>query len=201
MAAVRRGRLDDPEGRADTMGALARRQEDPKAGVTALWFTASDWVPNNARLPVLLYRSAIADAADAGDDRATACEALFRRNGWPPQWRNGIYPFHHYHATAHEVLGCAGGTARVLLGGPDGEPTELTAGDCVLLPAGTGHCLLAASADLLIVGAYPPGQDWDLRRDALSDAEVEEMARLPFPLSDPVMGRSGPLLGLWRQVP
>jgi uncharacterized protein YjlB len=130
------------------MGALARRKDDPGAGVTALWFGASDWVPNNARLPALLYRNAI---PDVGPDRATACEALFRRNGWPPQWRNGIYAFHHYHSTAHEALGCAAGTASVLAGGPHGEPIELRLGDCLLLPAGTGHCLLdgLSHADLL----------------------------------------------------
>lgn len=168
--------------------------EDPRAGVTALWFAASDWVPNNAQLPVLLYRNAI---ADAGPDRATACETVFQENGWVPQWRNGVYPFHHYHATAHEVLGCAAGNARVLIGGPHGAPVELTAGDCVLLPAGTGHCRLDASADFLVVGAYPPGQVWDLRRGALSGAELEMLAHVPFPRSDPVMGRSGPLLGFW----
>ena len=137
------------------MSSLARMHQEPRTGVTALWFTASDWVPNNARLPALLYRNAVPDVVP---DRATACEIVFRQNGWPPQWRNGIYPFHHYHATAHEVLGCTAGNARVLLGGPLGEPIELRAGDCVLLPAGTGHCLLEASADLLVVGAYPPGQ-------------------------------------------
>jgi len=179
------------------MGSLARRASW-RAGVTALWFTASDWVPNNPRLPVLLYRAAI---ADAGPDPAAACETLFRRNGWSPQWRDGIYAFHHYHATAHEVLGCAGGHAHVRIGGPQGEGVELAAGDCVLLPAGTGHCLLHASADLLVVGAYPPGQAWDLRRDGLSAAELDAMARLPFPASDPVMGRPGPLVDLWPQVP
>ena len=196
MGPVRRGRLEKEE--QAPVGSLALKREDAGTGVTALWFAASDWVPNNARLPALHYRNSI---PDAGPDRAEACEALFRRNGWPPQWRNGIYPFHHYHATAHEVLGCVGGHARVLIGGPRGEPIDLTAGDCVLLPAGTGHCLLDASADLLVVGAYPPGQVWDLRRGALSGAELETMARLPFPSSDPVMGRSGPLLDLWSQVP
>jgi uncharacterized protein YjlB len=179
------------------MRSLTRKHEDPRTGVTALWFAASDWVPNNASLPALLYRTAI---PDTDPDRASACEALFRRHSWLPQWRNGIYPFHHYHATAHEVLGCTSGSARVLIGGPHGEQINLTAGGCLLLPAGTGHCLLDASADLLVVGAYPPGQVWDLRRAALSEAELAMMARLPFPGSDPVMGRSGPLLDLWSQV-
>jgi uncharacterized protein YjlB len=176
--------------------SLARTQDHLGTGVTALWFTADGWVPNNSRLPALLYRQAVPDAPD----RAAACEALFGGNGWPPQWRNGIYPFHHYHSNAHEVLGVAAGKVRVLLGGPNGEPVELTAGDCVLLPAGTGHCRLDASEDFLVVGAYPPGQPWDLRREALSKAELSTMARVPFPAADPVTGRTGGLLDFWSQA-
>lgn len=195
MAAARRGQLE--KGWQAPVSSLARTQEDPGTGVTALWFTADDWVPNNQRLPMLLYRQAIPD----DPDRAAACEALFRRNGWPPQWRNGVYPFHHYHSTAHEVLGIARGSGHVLLGGPNGAPVELSAGDCVLLPAGTGHCRLAASASFLVVGAYPPGQAWDLRRDALSAAELAAMAHVRFPSTDPVTGRTGGLNDFWSQVP
>lgn len=176
--------------------SLIRSHDDPATGVTALWFAADGWVPNNARLPVLLYRHAIPDAAD----RAASCEDLFRRNGWPPQWRNGIYPFHHYHSTAHEVLGIAGGSARVRIGGPNGEAVAVVTGDCMLLPAGTGHCLLDACPDLLVVGAYPPGQDWHLRRDALSDDELAAMAALPIPHADPVTGLAGALRDLWLRT-
>jgi uncharacterized protein YjlB len=195
MAVARRGPLEERLG--VPVSSLARTQEDSDAAVTALWFAADGWVPNNQRLPALLYRQSIADARD----RAAACEALYDENGWPPQWRNGIYPFHHYHSTAHEVLGIARGSGSVLLGGPNGAPVEVAAGDCVLLPAGTGHCRLAASADFLVVGAYPPGWVWDLRRDALSTAELSAMARLPIPSTDPVTGRAGGLHDFWSQVP
>jgi uncharacterized protein YjlB len=178
------------------VSSLVRTDESPGTGATALWFARDGWVPNNRRLPALLYRQVI----PAGPNRVAACEALFDGNGWPPQWRDGIYPFHHYHSTAHEVLGIARGNGRVLLGGPNGAPIELAAGDCVLLSAGTGHCRLAASADLLVVGAYPPGQAWDLRREALSAAELDAMARVPFPRSDPVTGRAGGLLDFWSQA-
>ena len=154
------------------------------------------WVPNNDRLPVLLYHGAF-DLT--GPDPAAKFEQAFVHHGWPPQWRNGIYDFHHYHSTAHEVLGIAAGNARVVLGGPGGHELTLNPGDVVVLPAGTGHCRLQASPDFLVVGAYPPKQSWDICRSAPSQAERDRMRTLPFPASDPLSGAGGPLTRLWRE--
>jgi uncharacterized protein YjlB len=110
-----------------------------------------------------------------------------------------VYDYHHYHSTAHEVLGVASGSATLQLGGPAGRSFNVEAGDVVLLPAGTAHRCEGADADFLVVGAYPPGQRWDiLRGDPADRPEADQrIARVPLPGSDPVGGQGGPVLEKW----
>jgi uncharacterized protein YjlB len=142
--------------------------------------------PNNV-LPVVVYKQAV---ATTGSDPAAAFEKLFEANGWGGTWRNGIFNFHHYHATAHEVLGIARGHVRVHLGGPKGEVFDLAAGDVVLLPAGVSHKNVGASEDLLVVGSYPQGQEPDMNygRPGERPKADENIARVPIPAKDPVGG-------------
>ncbi|ACI50209.1 Cupin domain protein [Gluconacetobacter diazotrophicus PA1 5] len=165
--------------------------------VESFMLARNGWVPNNDHLPVLYYRNA---AALPADDPASGFERLFTANGWPPQWRWGVYDFHHFHSTAHEVLGVASGSARLMLGGPGGRIVDVRAGDVVVLPAGTGHRNLGSDDDFLVVGAYPPDQHYDLRRSGLSPDELARMAHVPFPASDPVSGAGGSLPALWHQT-
>lgn len=155
-------------------------------------------IPNNPRLPLVLYRHAL-----AWDDEADPADWIverFRRHGWGGTWVDGIYPFHHYHASSHEVLGIARGHVDVQFGGSSGAIVRLMAGDAVVIPAGVGHCRRAATNDLSVVGAYPPGQEnWDLRRATARDRE-EALAVIPGvanPSIDPVLGPDGPLPRLW----
>lgn len=152
--------------------------------------------PNNV-LPVILYRQAFPPDTH---DPARSIEERFQENGWDGLWRNGIFDYHHYHSTAHEVLGCAQGTVRVQLGGPGGWNVNLHAGDVVVLPAGTAHRNLGHSDDYQIVGAYPPGQSPDMRYGKPSerpDADTE-IAAVSLPESDPVFGQRGPLMEQWQ---
>jgi uncharacterized protein YjlB len=73
------------------------------------------------------------------------------------------------------------------------------AGDVALLAAGTGHCELSRSNDFLVIGAYPPDQQWEICRAAPDAQVVERMRTLPFPASDPVHGAAGPLLRHWSR--
>ncbi|WP_323073677.1 cupin (plasmid) [Mycetohabitans endofungorum] len=160
----------------------------------AFMLPPNDWIPNNDRLPVLLYRAGLSPYEY---DLATRFEATFTRYGWPPRWRDGIYDFPHFHSTAHEALGIAQGVASVELGGPGARKVQLERGDVLVLPAGTAHCCLSASEDLVVVGAYPAGQQWDICRGPLSDAAAQAMRSLAVPDSDPLGGTNGPLTRLW----
>lgn len=161
----------------------------------AIVFADDGDIPNSV-LPLIVYEGAIDPAAG---DPAQAFEALFQRNGWGGSWRNGIYPFHHYHSNVHEVLGIAAGSATVRFGGEAGQTLTVSAGDAVLIPAGVGHKRLAGSDDLLVVGAYPGGRWADLYREGAEDTagirrRVADAAR---PDADPVGGPAGPMARHW----
>ena len=100
-------------------------------------------IPNN-RLPLLVYPGVLKLVME---DPAVVCEKVFAANGWGNLWRNGIYSFPHYHATAHEVLGICRGQAKVRFGGKTGEVLSVTAGDVVVIPAGVGHQNLGSDSD------------------------------------------------------
>ena len=156
-------------------------------------------IPNNSRLPLLVYRAALRLPPE---DPAAAFEQMFAHWDWRGQWRNGIYPFHHYHSTSHEALGVYAGHARVRFGGEGGGGIEavVSAGDLVVIPAGVGHGNLGSSGDFGVVGAYPDGHTWDLLRGQPGERPQADrnIAGLPRPKHDPIYGADGPLRQAWR---
>ena len=160
-------------------------------GIQTYRFTDDGRFPNSA-LPLVIYRGAL-----PGDP--ARMERTFAANGWSNSWRDGIFSFHHFHSIAHEALGIAAGSARVAFGGPAGEEVSVRTGDVVVIPAGVAHRNLGGSGDLLVVGAYPGGSDYDIRRGDAGEhaAAASAIAAVPLPSTDPVHGRGGELLRLW----
>jgi uncharacterized protein (TIGR00369 family) len=154
-------------------------------------------VPNNP-MPFLVYKGAI-DVANTHPEKTI--EGLFGANGWGGMWRNGVYDYLHYHATVHEALGIARGHARVRFGGDRGKEFEISAGDVAILPAGTGHQCLSASPDFSVVGAYPPGAKMHVTRPTPENHRkaLKTIPEVKLPESDPVMGKDGPLVRLWKR--
>lgn len=162
-------------------------------------FSDDGMIPNNPQCSLLLYRQALSLPAR---DPAVLLETLFASNRWFGSWRDGIYPFHHYHSTSHEVLGVYSGSATVLFGGEQGITQEIQRGDVVLIPAGVAHKNLSSSDDFGVVGAYPEGRPWDMcygRPDERPRAD-DNIAKVPVPELDPVYGVEGPLRQEWRVI-
>jgi uncharacterized protein YjlB len=167
------------------------------APVTAT-FADDGMIPNNPTLPLVLHRGAIDLYGTPDPERLI--EKTFAANGWGDMWRNGIFPYVHYHSMIHEALGVARGRAKVRFGGDSGREIEIAAGDVAILPAGTGHQCLSKSADLMVIGAYPPNGKYDLCRGSKAEhaRALASIPQVPLPVADPVFGPQGPLVALWR---
>lgn len=165
----------------------------------AFYLQENGSIPNNPQLPVLVYRKIFdTDIADK-DKKFQQC---FEESNWKGTWKNGLYDYCHFHSSSHEVLGIASGRAEIELGGDNGKILTLEAGDLIVLPAGTGHKRVMGSDNLVVIGAYPDGQEnYDICRHAKDGAEniFTTIAVVPLPQSDPIYGAAGPLLQHWHQ--
>jgi len=153
-------------------------------------------IPNNPELPLLVYPGALAGA----DDLDARFRELLEENGWGGAWRDGVFPYHHYHSTSHEVLAVVGGGASLTFGGGAGVTLEMEAGDVMVIPAGVGHKNEGSGAGFSVIGAYPRGQEsYDLRTGEPDERPevLENIRNVPLPERDPVFGEEGPLLEHW----
>ncbi len=148
----------------------------------------------NSNLPLLIYRNAFTESLTA-----SKLQDHFESNGWTNSWDNGIYSYHHYHSKSHEVLGVYAGSALLHMGGEAGEKIKVQAGDIVIIPAGVGHKNLENSSDFAVVGAYPEGREWDILKGEPGERPKadENIAALPIPASDPLLGEGAGLISIW----
>lgn len=162
-----------------------------------LFFEDDGVIPNND-LPLLLYRTAF---KKRGAEGARWLEEHFAKNNWLNAWRNGVYSYHHYHSTSHEVLGVYSGNAKLQLGGERGQKVNVEAEDIIVIPAGVGHKNLGSSHDFRVVGAYPNGSDYDLKmgKDGERPQADKNIAEVPVPSTDPLRGRKGGVPEIWAE--
>ena len=154
-------------------------------------------IPNSV-LPLLVYRGAL-----AGSDLAVAFERRFAVNDWRGAWRDGIFAYHHFHSTSHEVLGIAEGEAMVRFGGERGDELAGHGGRRRGHPGrvlGTGWSAARTtsswSAPIPRAGRGMSGAATrpNGRRCWLTSP------RSRCPRSDPLEGADGPLLRAWTEA-
>lgn len=149
----------------------------------------------NSQLPVLLYQKAFQK-----NDSVDSIELVLKKNKWKNLWRNGIFPFHHYHSNTHEVLICYEGWCDVQLGGDNGIEWPFEKGDALIIPAGVAHKNIKSSAAFKCIGAYPINIEYDMnygKPEELSKAK-KNIEKLALPSTDPVFGKNGPLFNYWK---
>ncbi len=152
--------------------------------------------PNNS-LPVLIYKDALKLPEEHS---AKIIEDIFKKNNWTNSWRNGIYDYRHYHSITHEVLGVYKGNTIVELGGAAGITFLIEKGDIIIIPAGVAHKNIGPETNFKCVGAYPNGNDYDIKKGDPDDrVEADKnIKRVKLPDNDPVYGNTGHLINNWE---
>ena len=152
--------------------------------------------PNNALLPLLLYYKAFQIPPE---DSGTIIKEVLETNNWANAWEGGVYDYHHYHSTAHEVLVIRRGSVRIQFGGAGGITLSLEEGDVVIIPAGVAHKKIDDSDGFICIGAYPYGQQYDMnygKKEERPKADIN-IKNLTLPENDPLYGKDGPLIKNW----
>ncbi|CAK7563979.1 MAG: hypothetical protein SEPTF4163_001862 [Sporothrix epigloea] len=157
--------------------------------------------PNNA-FPVLVYRQCL--PLPVSEEKTTA---FLEAHAWEKKGTWGHIGVRHFHPNVHECYGVIAGESTMLVGcgsdDPDdsGQEIELSVGDVIVLPAGTGHCNLQSTKNYLYVGVYPSGGPMYKAELGKEGADVAALRRevdsVAMPLEDPVSGKDGALLKLW----
>lgn len=152
----------------------------------------------NSVLPVLHYKGVLELPVVFP---AKYVKNIFRKNNWTNNWRNGIYTFHHYHSVTHEVFGVCKGETQLQLGGEDGKIITIRKGDVIVIPAGVAHKNMGKEEDVICIGGYPDGKDFDMNYGKAGERPQTDknIAALPVPDKDPVYGAGTGLTTIWKK--
>jgi uncharacterized protein YjlB len=144
--------------------------------------------PNNPRYPLLLYKNAWSGSEREGK------RAIARDNQWTSPWAWGVFPYHHYHSKAWELLVCVQGEANVQLGGDTGPTVVIETGDVVFVPPGFAHKQLDEKNGFTLLGSYPKesltaGSSIDTLTGPPTLEQRNNIVHCPVP-EDPLCGTS-----------
>lgn len=161
-----------------------------KEDIQTFYFEDDGRIPNHPELPLVIYKGTFKG------DTVKKAENILRQHDWSNCWTGGVFPYHHFHSTTHEVLVVIKGSAVLKFGGENGTDISVQTGDAAVIPAGTGHKKMTGSPDFTVMGAYPGGREYDIKTEK-SESAVKEISRVPLPKYDPFTGSEAPLLEIW----
>ncbi|RVX67749.1 hypothetical protein B0A52_07872 [Exophiala mesophila] len=166
--------------------------------------TPNRGAPNSDK-PVLIYRDCL--PLPISEEKTTE---FLESHAWVKKGTWGHIDVRHFHPNTHECYGVFQGESTILVGcggvDPDDQGTKIdvSVGDVIVLPAGTGHCNLQSTKDYRYIGVYPDGAPpWrsELGKEPIDLAEMrKETGSVLLPAEDPVNGANGPLLSLWTRT-
>jgi uncharacterized protein YjlB len=92
---------------------------------------------------------------------------------------------------------------EVELFGRGGTRLRVETGDVIVMPAGVSHAMVGNSDDVMMIGGYPDGRDWDnIQEDHMTEevrrAAAKRIMMLPIPSRDPV---TGDVMREWIEAP
>ena len=132
--------------------------EEIKPNLFLGFFDDDGEFPNNPIHPVLIWKHLL-KAWGSSSSLQTIGILRIEQGGWTTPWIWGVFPYHHYHTTAWEVLACVQGYADIQIGGPTesiGRRIRVEVGDVLLIPPGVAHKQLDTfGSDFALLGAYP----------------------------------------------
>jgi uncharacterized protein YjlB len=161
------------------------------------YFVKDDGIFPNNSLPIIYYPKALELPALFS---ALSIRRLFQKNNWGNNWKQGIYTYHHYHSITHEVLGVCKGETLLQLGGEQGITLFIEEGDVIIIPAGVAHMNLGKEDDVICVGGYPNGKDYDMNYGKVGErpGTDQNISAVSLPATDPVFGKKGGLIKIWK---
>ncbi len=125
---------------------------------------------------------------------------IMKDHGWTNSWRNGIYTYDHYHSNTHEAMVVIKGHTMLSLGGETGIRVELQKGDLIVLPAGVAHRNCGKLKDVICIGAYSNGKDFDMNYGHPRERPTADnnIAAVKLPSEGPLYGKTDPLIIIWQ---